>query len=317
MDTNGLEEVRPAPPTSSKQPRATCRLRISAQVTSCPICAHPYEVQDNSSRVPVSCIPCLHTICRGCVTAIAARGSTECPSCRTPLSIPASDLPRNYALVAVLEVLLQNSEAPSTRPLPTPACELCTQGGPAEKYCVTCAASVCAECSAAHAKMTLFRGHVLQEVSAPRALSKLAAVPIPQLCKEHQDIIRYVCSCEQLICRDCQDSKSHAGHTRMLISEVADDRKRDLLLMADAVDERASAVQVAVAALGACVAQLGEQRDAAVSRIRERTTALVAFANAREAALMEDVAAAHRRAEIPLVAQRELLQVVIDGRSEY
>jgi hypothetical protein len=72
-------------------------------------------------------------------------------------------------------------------------------------------------------------------------------------------------------------------------------------------------VQVAVAALGTCVAQLGEQRDAAVSRIRERTTALVAFANAREAALMEDVAAAHRRAEVPLVAQRELLQVLIDG----
>ena len=43
-------------------------------------------------------------------------------------------------------------------------------------------------------------------------------------CKEHPDErLRYWCSCEALICRDCQISKQHRGHTPVLITEVVED----------------------------------------------------------------------------------------------
>jgi hypothetical protein len=148
-----------------------------------------------------------------------------CPTCRSEFHAPTdANLLTNFALIDVLE-------ARETAPAPPPPRELCgscDSATAASSFCLSCNVGLCAACTTAHQTVLALRKHVVQDIAAPRRAS-CEALEIPQLCEVHQEVLRYLCSCEELVCRDCGVSRAHANHTIVLIKEIADERKTTLL----------------------------------------------------------------------------------------
>jgi tripartite motif-containing protein 23 len=94
-----------------------------------------------------------------------------------------------------------------------PICEECTSTA-AHFWCRDCKHDLCETCCT-----RLHQG---------RTLSQHRRIPIndkpiePMPCVEHpEEKLRYWCSCEAVICRDCQLSEKHRDHKPALIVEVA------------------------------------------------------------------------------------------------
>ena len=86
----------------------------------------------------------------------------------------------------------------------------------AEFWCKDCPDNYCAKC--------FTDGHSLPRLKLhQKVLMKDKPVELKR-CKEHPDQrLRYWCSCEALICPDCQLSKRHKDHTPVLIKEIVED----------------------------------------------------------------------------------------------
>ncbi|CAF1361319.1 unnamed protein product [Rotaria magnacalcarata] len=162
-------------------------------------------------------LPCSHTYCLQCIRQIAASngGQFECPMRDgTRLETNHIDsLPINRAvrdMVDILPVVVDASD--QNREATVPHCDECHLDA-ADLWCSDCDADYCRKCCD-----NLHKG---------RILSQHRRVPIEEKAAEskrcgfhHDEKIRFLCSCEALICRDCQHSKEHKGHTPALIDEV-------------------------------------------------------------------------------------------------
>ena len=141
----------------------------------------------------------------------------------------------------------------------------------------------------------------------------MPASEVAQLCPTHKDVLRYMCSCSELICRDCQVSRAHAGHTCELVTEIADERKQALLALAAEVEGREPSVQAALGELTRCSEQLGQQRDAAAGAIADWCETVVAATRARAAVLLSQVRSAHGLAEKAYAGEREALETALQS----
>ena len=80
-------------------------------------------------------------------------------------------------------------------------------------WCKDCDAGYCTPCCT-----DVHKGHTL---SQHRRVPIEEKAPEPKRCDLHRDErIKYLCSCGALICRDCQVSKNHRGHTPNLIPDI-------------------------------------------------------------------------------------------------
>ncbi|CAF0861618.1 unnamed protein product [Adineta steineri] len=161
-------------------------------------------------------LPCSHTYCLECIRniALANLGQFECPM-RDGTNIERDridSLPINRAVRDMVEVLSHAVDGTGqTRQSFLPQCDEC-QSTEADFWCIDCAISCCTTCSIAIHK---------------RALAQHRRVPISEKpieikrCSQHHDEkLKYWCSCEKLICMDCQLSKQHKDHVAVPISEV-------------------------------------------------------------------------------------------------
>jgi len=102
-------------------------------------------------------LPCGHTFCRQCIGAI---GILVCPLCREGFRLTANgvgDLPKNFALLELLE----------TKELPS-GCEACSGDvvKAATIYCVQCEQKLCRDCEEYHKKFSVTRRHIIVDVNA-------------------------------------------------------------------------------------------------------------------------------------------------------
>ena len=126
--------------------------------TECPICTEVYT----DPRV----LPCGHSYCRQCIEAL---GELACPLCRKPFTLPENavdDLPKNFALVDVLETKESTSVGSKTS-----GCEACSGGEATEVkvatvYCVECEQKLCADCEGYHKKFKATRHHETMDVNS-------------------------------------------------------------------------------------------------------------------------------------------------------
>ena len=126
----------------------------------CPICTEVYT----DPRF----LPCGHTFCRQCIEAFSGRA---CPLCRKPFTLPRNgvgDLPKNFALVDVLE-----REESSNVESKTSGCEACS-GGEATVYCVECQQKLCQTCKEDHKKFNVTRRHEIVELRKCSAVDQIA-----------------------------------------------------------------------------------------------------------------------------------------------
>lgn len=77
-------------------------MHMDRKQLACPVCAARY---DSKAHRPIL-LPCCHTLCKHCITALS---SQRCPECSTDIGRPREDLPTN--------VLVEQAMAASYNPL--------------------------------------------------------------------------------------------------------------------------------------------------------------------------------------------------------
>ncbi|CAF1164084.1 unnamed protein product [Adineta steineri] len=161
-------------------------------------------------------LPCSHTYCRGCIhqIALANHGEFKCPM-RDGTNIKRDhidSLPINRAVRDMVEVLPHVMDVNEQNREPSlPECDDC-QLTEANFWCIDCAISYCTTCSTTIHKRARTHHRRVPIAEKPIELKR---------CEQHRDEkLKYWCSCEKLICMDCQLSKQHKDHTAVPISEV-------------------------------------------------------------------------------------------------
>ena len=170
----------------------------------CPVCREQFS-DTNEPKI----LKCLHTFCETCLTAwlrLQQRGSElSCPTCRRVTQCSDNDinkLPSNLFYKQLVEIV----EAYSGRlgHEDSPHCGICDEKKALKFYCVQCNAFLCEDCAGFHEKGKVFKSHDVKEISNFKSNDVLKYVRRANVCKKHEDEVRYYCEkCNICICRDC------------------------------------------------------------------------------------------------------------------
>ena len=202
----------------------------------CPVC----HEQFTDAREP-KILTCLHTFCKTCLTAWLLRqqreGELTCPTCRRITQCSENDineLPSNLLYKQLVEIV----EAYSGRlgDEDSPHCGICDEQKALKFYCVQCNAFLCEDCAGFHDKGRVFKSHDVKEISNFNSNDVQKYVRRANICKKHEDEVRYYCKkCNICICRDC-DLLEHREHKIISLDHGLDLKKSDITKMTQAAE---------------------------------------------------------------------------------
>ncbi|NXD60453.1 TIF1B factor, partial [Corvus moneduloides] len=159
-------------------------------------------------------LPCLHSVCRGCLGAAPGAAGSDgqvfgCPVCHQ--QCPLGDIMENF--------FLQDSGAgPALGQGSRQSCTSCEDNAAATSFCLECAEPLCETCVGAHQRVRYTRDHTVRALGG--AVPRAGAVQCPAHPAEPLEL--FCSTCDTLTCRDC-----HLGtHRDHHIRRVTDVQKR-------------------------------------------------------------------------------------------
>ncbi|XP_008049374.1 protein PML [Carlito syrichta] len=256
-------------------------------------------------------LPCLHTLCSGC---LEAPGTTWCPICREPWS-PDSDAP---VLDNVFFESLQRRLSVHRQIVRAQAvCTRCRE--PADFWCFECEQLLCARCFEAHQWFLKHEARPLAELRSQSVREFLDGTRKPNIfCSNpshhrQPELTSIFCrGCAKPLCCSCAllDNSSHSA-LKCGIDEEIQQRKEELMAMTQALQEQQGAFGQVCERMRAAVDQLGRARADTQEQIRKRVSQVVAHVQAQERELLEAVDARYRRDYDELGGQLGRLDAVL------
>ncbi|KAM4609329.1 E3 ubiquitin-protein ligase TRIM45 [Polymixia lowei] len=188
-------------------------------------------------------LPCLHTFCADCIERLepfsvsaAANGTRTppppggcaspsreraavtvlCPECDSEVDIPpsgADGLTTDH--LALDEVFVETLMSDKSV-----VCDLCSEGGDAEKRCEVCCVNLCEFCSQAHRRQKRTASHTVQCVQELKTQGRLSR---PVLCSLHpgQELRLFCEACDLPVCLEC-GATFHRDHRCCPARDVID-----------------------------------------------------------------------------------------------
>ncbi|KAH3801352.1 E3 ubiquitin-protein ligase TRIM56-like [Dreissena polymorpha] len=164
-------------------------------------------------------LPCLHSVCRHCLSHIYAQHSSvgviQCPQCEETIDKPENGVdgfPPNYFLNGLVSVYL----AKTAKDIRCRICELQDRDTFATLKCLNCGDFLCEDCGKAHTLTRMTIKHEIQSLSELSDGKRDQEIRYKQLimCAIHDgETVKYYCeNCNVPICRECQ-LELHVGHT--------------------------------------------------------------------------------------------------------
>ncbi|NXI86204.1 TIF1B factor, partial [Rhipidura dahli] len=179
-------------------------------------------------------LPCLHSVCRGCLGAApGAAGSDgqvfDCPVCHQ--QCPLGDIMENF--------FLQDSGAGTALGQGGgQSCTSCEDNAAATSFCLECAEPLCETCVEAHQRVRYTRDHTVRALggAVPRAGATL--------CPEHpaQPLELFCSTCDTLTCRQCHLGP-HCGHQSQLLEEAVRKQRSVLAALVQRLGDKHAVLQ--------------------------------------------------------------------------
>ena len=204
---------------------------------SCSVCMSPFT--------DPKILPCFHTFCLHCLNELqrtsGKHGEITCPECRRKFQVPGSgypkDLPANFRMNSLLDVMaIQKCNVAGVK------CGNCDKTSAQSFYCFKCCAFWCDDCIAAHNIIRANKDHRVLAIKDFQDQDIENVLKRPVFCQiEHHESeeLKFFCKkCENAICNTCAITL-HEGHAKLLLQNVANERKSSLQSAIETQKEKA------------------------------------------------------------------------------
>ena len=204
---------------------------------SCSVCMSPFTKP--------KILPCFHTFCLHCLNELqrtsGKHGEITCPECRRKFQVPGSgypkDLPANFRMNSLLDVMaIQKCNVAGVK------CGNCDKTSAQSFYCFKCCAFWCDDCIAAHNIIRANKDHRVLAIKEFQDQDIEDVLKRPVFCQiEHHESeeLKFFCkNCENAICNTCAITL-HEGHAKLLLQNVANERKSSLQSAMETQKEKA------------------------------------------------------------------------------
>ena len=204
---------------------------------SCSVCMNPFTKP--------KILPCFHTFCLHCLNELqqtsGKHGEITCPECRRKFQVPGSgypkDLPANFRMNSLLDVMaIQKCNVAGVK------CGNCDKTSAQSFYCFKCCAFWCDDCVAAHNIIRANKDHRVLAIKEFQDQDIEDVLKRPVFCQiEHHESeeLKFFCkNCENAICNTCAITL-HEGHAKLLLQNVASERKSTLQSAMETQKEKA------------------------------------------------------------------------------
>ncbi|XP_060564919.1 uncharacterized protein LOC132724124 isoform X2 [Ruditapes philippinarum] len=185
------------------------------QILTCPVCCDTFT---NTSRL-LHNLDCSHSVCTTCLKkAIEGRNAT-CPLCKVVNELKQCD--KTYI----------SSGSSGKCPIETfgKRCTQCDESNAAIKFCEECNEFICNECTIAHKRTKLTKGHRLTDIARDEAAAEIIFEQEYCSVEQHSDCILnlYCIKCHTVICEKCAHEK-HLNHQTKPLAEVVKEKNKEL-----------------------------------------------------------------------------------------
>ena len=224
---------------------------------SCSVCMSPFTKP--------KILPCFHTFCLHCLNELqrtnGKHGEITCPECRRKFQVPGSgypkDLPANFRMNSLLDVMaIQKCNVAGVK------CGNCDKTSAQSFYCFKCCAFWCDDCIAAHNIIRANKDHRVLAIKDFQDQDIEDVLKRPVFCQiEHHESeeLKFFCkNCENAICNTCAITL-HEGHAKLLLQNVANERKSSLQSAMETQKEKALQMRNTITSLQSECNEIQEQ----------------------------------------------------------
>ena len=210
-------------------------------------------------------LPCFHTFCLHCLNELqrtsGKHGEITCPECRRKFQVPGSgypkDLPANFRMNSLLDVMaIQKCNVAGVK------CGNCEKTSAQSFYCFKCCAFWCDDCIAAHNIIRANKDHRVLAIKDFQDQDIEDVLKRPVFCQiEHHESeeLKFFCkNCENAICNTCAITL-HEGHAKLLLQNVANERKSSLQSAMETQKEKALQMRNTITSLQSECNEIQEQ----------------------------------------------------------
>ena len=224
---------------------------------SCSVCMSPFT--------DPKILPCFHTFCLHCLNELqrtsGKHGEITCPECRRKFQVPGSgypkDLPANFRMNSLLDVMaIQKCNVAGVK------CGNCEKTSAQSFYCFKCCTFWCDDCIAAHNIIRANKDHRVLAIKDFQDQDIEDVLKRPVFCQiEHHESeeLKFFCkNCENAICNTCAITL-HEGHAKLLLQNVANERKSSLQSAMETQKEKALQMRNTITSLQSECNEIQEQ----------------------------------------------------------
>ena len=194
----------------------------SLKVLECLVCREVYDDQNLCPRI----LSCGHSFCSSCLQLLTVDGKISCPTCRVVSQDGVAGLPKNFALLSILDVKPQQEEGESLFD-----CEVCDDKHPAILWCFNCDEDMCKVAAEFHTRYKVINHH---------ALISLESATATAFCSKHSEPFRlFDKTCNHMVCRGCIN-RSHKRHKLLSFADAALKCRQEVQELATKVNTRSA-----------------------------------------------------------------------------
>ncbi|KAG9481925.1 hypothetical protein GDO78_010909 [Eleutherodactylus coqui] len=176
-------------------------------------------------------LPCLHTMCRSCLSAEPAEASPDPGSVMVPCPVCKNQC---YQKEIVENYFLREDASVDQAAETIQRCTSCEDNAIANSYCIECTEWLCETCVEAHQRVKYTKDHTVKVTGGSKKETEhIVYCPV----HKQEPLMLFCDTCDTLTCRDCQ-LQGHKDHQYQFLEDAVKNQRKILSALVKRLGEK-------------------------------------------------------------------------------